>query len=74
MFIARDVKAGNILVNSDGRVRLADFGAACVIEGRKGSSEVEHLVGTPCWMAPEVIGSQQYDCQVCSTMVFRGYR
>ena len=74
MFIARDVKADNILVNSDGRVRLADFGVACVIEGRKGGNEVEHLVGTPCWMAPEVIGSKQYDCQVCSSVNHQRYR
>ncbi|KAI3995023.1 hypothetical protein MKX01_037920 [Papaver californicum] len=43
--IHRDMKAGNILVDSCGAIKLADFGATLK----------KTFVGTPCWMAPEVL-------------------
>ncbi|MGH0182119.1 UNVERIFIED_CONTAM: hypothetical protein FKN15_008720 [Acipenser sinensis] len=47
--VSLDVKAGNILLTEPGQVKLADFGSASI------ASPANSFVGTPYWMAPEVI-------------------
>lgn len=49
--IHRDIKGANILTTKEGLIKLADFGVATKATGLNESS----VVGTPYWMAPEVI-------------------
>ncbi|XP_069840665.1 serine/threonine-protein kinase TAO2 isoform X1 [Dendropsophus ebraccatus] len=59
--IHRDVKAGNILLTEPGLVKLGDFGSASIV------APANSFVGTPYWMAPEVILAMdegQYDGKV----------
>ncbi|XP_050373279.1 serine/threonine-protein kinase BLUS1 [Argentina anserina] len=52
----RDVKAGNILIDSDGSVKLADFGVSASVYDTS-SFRLSDVAGTPYWMAPEVVHS-----------------
>ena len=61
--IHRDIKSDNLLMNTKGEVKLADFGYAVQLTQEKAGRQSK--VGTVCWMAPELIrGERSYTTKV----------
>ena len=56
--IHRDIKCSNIFVDALGNIKIGDFGvSASLVGGQKRGT----FVGSPCWMAPEVISRVGHD-------------
>ncbi|XP_063279474.1 LOW QUALITY PROTEIN: serine/threonine-protein kinase PAK 1-like [Prinia subflava] len=60
--IHRDVKSRNILLRTDGSVKLADFGLSAQLTAEQ--SRRSSVTGTPWWMAPEVVTGRPYGPKV----------
>jgi len=60
--IHRDIKSDNILVGEEGDVKIADFGYAAQLTQQQQKRNT--VVGTPYWMAPELIRGQDYGIKV----------
>jgi hypothetical protein len=58
--VHRDIKAANVLVTSDGLVKLCDFGVSAQLDSSIGS-KTSTRIGSPYWMAPEVILAEGHD-------------
>jgi len=60
--IHRDIKSDNILLNEKGEIKIADFGYAAQLT--KKNLKRNTVVGTPYWMAPELIRGHDYGVKV----------
>lgn len=60
--IHRDIKSDNTLITKEGDIKIADFGFTAQLTER--SAVRNTVVGTPFWMAPEVIRGKNYDVKV----------
>jgi serine/threonine-protein kinase len=59
--IHRDLKPSNILLDDQGNAYLSDFGLAKMVEGSPEITKSGHLVGTPLYMAPEMLRGEEID-------------
>ena len=62
--VYRDIKPENIMIDEKGYLILIDMGTAKVLKADGGSSKTFTILGTPHYMAPEILKSKGYGMNV----------
>lgn len=57
--VHRDIKSNNILISESGEIKISDFGVSLQLTIE--DTEKIDFMGTPCWMAPEIIEGAYHD-------------
>ncbi|KAJ6525968.1 kinase-like domain-containing protein [Mycena capillaripes] len=61
-FIHRDIKSNNVLVDAQGQLKITDFSFSAKLTAQNPKRTT--MLGTPYWMAPEVVKNQEYGAKV----------
>lgn len=62
--VYRDIKPENIMIDEKGYLKLIDMGTAKILKSKNGINKTFTLLGTPHYMAPEILKGKGYGLQV----------
>ncbi len=62
--VYRDIKPENIMIDEKGYLKLIDMGTAKILKSDGGSAKTFTVLGTPHYMAPEILKNKGYGMMV----------